>query len=154
MHCRILSVAVVATILAFQSYAEGHQARMIDEVMADTVTFAAAIDTQIRRIDDRAPLRDVETVLPDMANSSEWRFHSRQGGLLVAIPVTRNLTASEKYGGEREVVDVVERLIRQRGFSGRVQVVFIEPAAMALLAGPRYPQAFCHPQPPVVCTCH
>ncbi len=154
MHCRILGVAVIATILAFQSYAEGHQARMIDEVMADTVAFAAAIDTQIRRIDDRAPLRDVETVLPDMAHPSEWRFHSRQDGLLVAIPVTRNLTATEKYGGEREVVDVVERLIRQRGFSGRVQVVFIEPAAMALLVGPRYPQVFCHPQPPVACACH
>lgn len=154
MHCRFVTTAFVAGLLALPGHAEARQPRMIDEIMADTNGFAAAIDTQLRRGDDQAKLRNVDNVVPDMVPSPAWRFHAQRGGLLVAIPVTRNLTATEKYGGEREIVDIVERLTRQRGFSGRIRVVFIEPVSLALPARSLCPVACSGAETPMACACH
>lgn len=154
MHCRFLIVAFIAGSCAFSGHVVARQPRMVDEIMADTGQFASAIDAQLRRTDDRGGLRNIDNVAPDMSHASEWRFHSRHGGLLVAIPVNRNLTAAEKYGGEREIVDVVERLIRQRGMSGDIEVVFIEPAAFAPAFGTPCSLHSFRPQPPVACACH
>lgn len=71
-------------------------------------------------------LSAVEAALADPA---EWRFHRRPRGVLVAVPVARNLGAAEKYDGEDAVVNIVHRLIQQDDLAGRVEVVFIEPAA-------------------------
>lgn len=71
----------------------------------------------------------LSAVEPDLADPSEWRFHRRPRGVLVAVPVARNLGAVEKYDGEDAVINIVHRLIQQDDLAGRVEVVFIEPAA-------------------------
>lgn len=156
MHNQCLAVALNVLSIACAAAAGAGQPAMIDEIMADTAAFATSIDSKLRRPDDKGSTRAIETVLPNVVNPSGWRFHARHGGLLVAIPVTRNLTAAEKYGGESEIIDVVERLIRQRGISGRIEVVFIEPAALERVV--RVPVACCvcqpvAPPPSSACSC-
>lgn len=65
----------------------------------------------------------------DLVDPAEWRLNRRPRGVLVAVPVTRNLGGREKYDGEDAIVNIVHRLIDQDDLAGRVEVVFIEPAA-------------------------
>lgn len=124
----ISPVAILAVIFLALGTTQGSQPRMVDQILADPQAFAAEIEARVRAADAQKPavLTNVE---PELAPSAEWRFHPRYRGILIAIPVKRNLPAGDKYGGEAAIVDVVERLIRQRELTGRIEVVFIEPAA-------------------------
>ncbi|MFM9010592.1 MAG: hypothetical protein ACKON8_06930, partial [Planctomycetota bacterium] len=64
----------------------------------------------------------LKNVAVDLSSPSEWRFHPRDRGLLIAIPVNRNLLFHDKYSGEAAIIDIAERLIRQRDLSGRIDV--------------------------------
>lgn len=123
--------AVVILALTFLTLgeAQGRQPRKVDDILIDPHAFAAAIDAKIRAADAKKPAV-LQTIESELAPSGEWRFHPRYQGILIAIPVKRNLNAGDKYGGEAAIVDLVERLIRQRELTGRVEVVFIEPAAL------------------------
>lgn len=86
-----------------------------------------------------------------LAEASRWRFHRRPRGVLVAVPVARNLGALEKYDGEKAVINIVHRLIQQDDLVGRVEVVFIEPAAFECLG--RQAPPCCLPAAVVACGC-
>jgi len=113
----------------FTPTALGHQPRLVEDIMADTASFAGDIDKSLRReaAERSAILKAIE---PDIEDSSQWRFHPRGRSLLVAIPVKRNLLYAEKYSSEAAILDVIDRLIRQRDLSGRIDVVLIEPASL------------------------
>lgn len=125
MRCFTLPSAVVVTCL-LAGHAHAVQPRLVDDIMADPRAFAAQVEAKVQG-DDPDKSAVLKTVAPDLSASSQWRFHDHYRSLLIAIPVTRPLLAADKYAGEQAVVDVVERLIRQRGLSGPVEVVFIEP---------------------------
>jgi hypothetical protein len=113
----------------FTPTALGRQPLLVEDIMADTQSFAADIDKVLRRQGDAQPAV-IKSIEPDIEDSSQWRFHVRGRGILVAIPVKRNLLYAEKYSSEAAIVDVIERLIRQRDLSGRIEVVLIEPASL------------------------
>lgn len=71
-------------------------------------------------------LEDVRDV---MVPSSEWRWYSRDHGILLAIPVRERLGIAAKVEGEQALADIARRLLHQKGWANPpVQVVFIEPA--------------------------
>lgn len=86
-----------------------------------------------------------------LTDDSEWRFPRRPRGVLVAVPVVRNLGAREKYDGEQAIVNIVHRLIQQDDLAGRVEVVFIEPAAHECPVRPT--PACCIPAAVAACGC-
>jgi hypothetical protein len=126
---RCCLAAILFTMCSFFGVAHGGQPRLSDEILADPGTFASQIDAQLRR-NDATQSAVIKSIAPDLEDASQWRFHPRDRGLLVAIPVKRNLLVTDKYAGEAAIIDVIERLIRQRDLSGRVEVVFIEPASL------------------------
>ena len=98
------------------------------EVLANIDDIAEGVERQIRNPGsprDEAILDDVRGV---MAHASEWRWYSRDHGILLAIPVRERLGIGTRANAENLLADVVRRLIYQKG-SGNppVQVVFIEP---------------------------
>ena len=128
MTCRLLSIALICLSL-LTTTALGRQPRLVEDVMADTASFAGDIDKVLRReTDERSAV--LKAIEPDIEDSSQWRFHPRGRSLLVAIPVKRNLLYAEKYSSEAAILDVIDRLIRQRDLSGRIDVVLIEPASL------------------------
>jgi len=95
----------------------------------------------------------INAIERDIAEGSQWRFHRRTHGVLVAVPVARNLNAKEKYDGEAAIVNITHRLIQQDDLSGRIEVVFIEPAALQCpVRGPQI--VTCRAgHPPAACGC-
>jgi len=98
------------------------------EILANTDTIADGIDRLIKKPgtpQDEAILDDVSDV---MAHVSEWRWYSRDHGVLLAIPVRERLGIAARANAENLLADIVRRLIYQRGWGNPlVQVVFIEP---------------------------
>lgn len=67
-----------------------------------------------------ADVRDV------MTHASEWRWYSRDNGILLAIPIRERLGFAAKADGEKALADVVRRLINQAGWGNPpVQVVLV-----------------------------
>ena len=128
MRWYIFALQFIGLFVLSQAVTAG-QPRLAEEIMADTNSFAARIESKLRQDGDEQStiLKSIEQ---DIEDSSQWRFHPRGRGLLIAIPVKKNLLSTEKYSGEAAIVDLVERLIRQQDLSGRVEVVFIEPASL------------------------
>lgn len=99
-----------------------------ERILADTDTLASELQMQISEA--RGPgqsivLDDVRSV---MSHSSEWRWYSRDHGILVAIPVRERLGIGSKVDGEKALEDIVRRLVNQNGWGNPpVQVIFIEP---------------------------
>lgn len=97
-----------------------------DEILSDRASFAAQIEAHLRRDDDVQPAA-LQAVKRLVTPSSQWRFHPRGRGVLIAIPVRRSVLVQEKSSGEAAVRDIVERMIRQRGLTTPIEVVFVEP---------------------------
>lgn len=122
-------LTVLTTITLCTATARCEQPRFPDSILADTSSFAADIDKALRREGD-AQSATLKAIAPDLEDSSQWRFHPRGRSLLIAIPVKKNLLYAEKYGSEAAILDVIDRLTRQRDLSGRIDVVLIEPASL------------------------
>lgn len=99
-----------------------------DEFLSDAASLATQIEAHLRRDDDVQPA-ELQAVKRLVTPSSQWRFHPRGRGVLIAIPVRRSMLAREKSSGEAAVRDVVERMIRQRDLTTPIEVVFVEPTA-------------------------
>jgi hypothetical protein len=70
----------------------------------------------------------VEEIRDSLTDPSNWRWHYRDHGLLLGIPVNERLGMLSSYYGEKVLADIVRRLINQKGWGNpRVQVVFVEP---------------------------
>jgi hypothetical protein len=98
------------------------------EILANTDTIADGLARLIKNPgnpQDEAIFDDVSDV---MAHESEWRWYSRDHGVLLAIPVRERLGIAARANAENLLADIVRRLIYQRGWGNPpVQVVFIEP---------------------------
>lgn len=78
-----------------------------------------------RKSRDSVLLEDIRDV---MVPAPEWRWYSRDHGILLAIPVRERLGIAEKVEGEQALADIARRLLHQKGWANPpVQVVFIEP---------------------------
>lgn len=98
------------------------------EILANTDSIAEGLAQLISKPgtpQDEAIFDDVSDV---MAHASEWRWYSRDRGVLLAIPVRERLGIAARANAENLLADIVRRLIYQRGWGNPpVQVVFIEP---------------------------
>lgn len=121
-----------------------------DDILASSASFAAQVVAQIQR-DDSVQSATLQGVKRLVTPASEWRFHSRGRGILIAIPVRRSVLAQEKSSGEAAVKDIVERMIRQRDLATPVEVVFVEPTAPSRPVAAVTPcETVCEPLP---CQC-
>ena len=98
------------------------------EILANTDSVAEGLERMMRKPGnprDEAIFADVKDV---MAHSSEWRWYSRDKGILLAIPVRERLGIAYRVTAEDHLADIIRRLIYQKGWGNPpVQVVFIEP---------------------------
>lgn len=98
------------------------------EILANADSVAEGLERMIKNPGnprDEAIFSDVRDV---MAHSSEWRWYSRDKGILLAIPVRERLGIADRATAEDQLADIVRRLIYQKGWANPpVQVVFIEP---------------------------
>jgi hypothetical protein len=86
-----------------------------------------ATRTEVKRTGNQLRIAMFDDVRDVVAHASEWRWFSRDNGVLLAIPVRERLGISAKVEGERALAEVVRRLINQAGWgSPPVQVVLIE----------------------------
>lgn len=87
-----------------------------------------AARTEVKRTGNQRRIAALDDVRDVMAHASEWTWYSRDGGVLLAIPVRERLGITAKAEGERALADVVRRLINQAGWGNQpVQVILIEP---------------------------
>jgi len=98
------------------------------QILANAGTIAESLDKQISRVRDprlAVVLGDVRAAMPD---PSEWRWYSRDHGILLAVSVRERLGIAAKVDGTKALADIVRRLINQNGWGNPdVQVVLIEP---------------------------
>lgn len=98
------------------------------EILANTDTVAEGLERMVKKPGnsrDEAIFADVSDV---MAHASEWRWYSRDRGILLAIPVRERLGIAAQATAEEHLADIVRRLIYQQGWGDPpVQVIFIEP---------------------------
>jgi hypothetical protein len=98
------------------------------EVLAQTDTLAEDLSRQITTLRNPAEAAAIDDVRDVLSQAPEWRWYSRDHGILLAIPVRERLGLVARYDGEAALADVVRRLINQKGWGNPpVQVVFIEP---------------------------
>jgi hypothetical protein len=98
------------------------------EILDNSSDVAEALVRQIKNLRNPTEAAVVDDVRDSLTHSSEWRWYSRDHGLLLAIPVKERLSVFTSYDGEKVLADVVRRLINQKGWGNPpVQVVFIEP---------------------------
>lgn len=120
------------------------------EILEDSSELADAVVRQIKSLRDPAETMVVENIQDVLTPATEWRWYSRDHGLLLAIPVTQRVGTVTAVDAEKVFADVVRRLINQRGWGNpRVQVVFIEPRLPPPMA-----RSIFHVRPcPIVATC-
>ena len=130
-----------------------------EQILAGTGTITAELETQLAKPRDPRQAIMLDDVRSVMAHASEWRWYSRDHGILIAIPVRERLGISAKVNGEDALEDIVRRLVNQNGWGNPpVQVVFIEPEPPHV--GPRIPclvvEACSAPAraPVAACGCH
>lgn len=76
---------------------------------------------------ERTPSR-LDDAVDIMAAPSEWRWYSRDHGILLAIPVRERLPIGTKRASEDAIADSLRRLANEQGYRNPpVQVVLIEP---------------------------
>jgi hypothetical protein len=107
-----------------------------ENILANRDSIAESLDKQISRIDDprlAVVLQDVRAAATD---PSEWRWYSRDHGILLAISVRERLGIAEHVEGAKALADIVRRLINQNGWGNpSVQVVLIEPESPIIGGG-------------------
>lgn len=102
------------------------------EILASGAVLSADVARQIETLRDPYEAEIVDDVRDVLADSYEWRWYFRDGGILLAIPVKERLALLAGYDREQVFADVVRRLINQKGFGNPpVQVVFVEPRELS-----------------------
>lgn len=128
---RVAMCAAVALVAARLSAAAPHGADAALRLPAMMPGIDTLVDTaakQVRRSGDASRIAAFDDVRDVMALASEWRWYSRDNGILLAIPVRERLGIPAKIEGESALADVVRRLINQAGWGNPpVQVVLVEP---------------------------
>mgnify|MGYP006269811285 CR=1 FL=1 len=109
-----------------------------------------AATTEIKRTGNPSRIAEFDDVRDVMAHASEWRWYSRDNGILLAIPIRERLGITAKAEGEKALANVVRRLINQAGWGNPpVQVILVEDEA------PRHKVTPCQPcresEPPAPC---
>ena len=98
------------------------------QILANADSIAESLDKQITRVSDPRLAVVLEDVRAMAADPSEWRWYSRDHGILLAISVRERLGIAAKVDGAKALADIVRRLINQNGWGNpHVQVVLIEP---------------------------
>ena len=106
------------------------------------VANAPAVTAELRQVVQADDTREGEELKALVDADTDWRVYYRDRQLLFAIPVRKNLLASEKVAGERNAAELA-RVVLQQNFSrmlalengsqgldaDAVRVVFIEPDA-------------------------
>ena len=85
-----------------------------------------AATLEVKRTGSPSQIAAFDDVRDVMAHASEWRWYTRDSGILLAIPVRERLGIAAKVEGETALADVVRRLINQAGWGNPpVQVVLV-----------------------------
>ena len=85
-----------------------------------------AAGTEVKRSGKASRIAAFDDVRDVMAHASEWRWYSRDNGILLAIPIRERLGITAKAEGEKALADVVRRLINQAGWGNPpVQVLLV-----------------------------
>lgn len=101
--------------------------RLADRIVAESGSLGADAQRKIADSDDVA-LADASE---KMEHASQWRYYSRDRGVMVAIPMKQRLNYADRLVAEKKVADLFESLVYQRedqSVKGAIRVVFIEPA--------------------------
>jgi hypothetical protein len=127
-------------------------------ILADTDAIGEDVMRQIRTLRNPLEAAVIEDISDVMSHASEWRWYSRDHGILLAIPVRERLGILADVNGEQVLADVVRRLINQRGLGNPpVRVVLIEPEEPARVVSPAAWQASVSPAfvgaVPAACAC-
>jgi hypothetical protein len=122
------AVALAAARLSVAAPQGAAVSAWMPEGMPGIDTLADTTAKQVRRSGDPSRIAAFDDVRDVMSHASEWRWYSRDNGILLAIPVRERLGIPAKVEGENELADVIRRLINQAGWGNPpVQVVLIEP---------------------------
>ena len=98
------------------------------QILTNSDTIAEGLARQIKSLRNPAEADQIDDIRDVMNASTEWRWYSRDHGILLAIPVKERLEMLSSYNGEKILADVVRRLINQNGWGNPpVKVVLIEP---------------------------
>lgn len=102
---------------------------------ADTI--AENLERQIAASRDPGLAVILDDLRSVMTPPAEWRWYSRDHGILLAISVREQLGIATKAEGEKALADIVRRLINQNGWGNPpVQVVLREPEIVFLKPRP------------------
>ena len=128
------------------------------EILADTDSLGDDVMRQMRSLRNPYEAAAIDDISDVMAHASEWRWYSRDRGILLAIPVRERLGMLADINGEQVLADVVRRLINQRGLGNPpVRVVLIEPEEPTRVVSPATWQASTVPglvgAVPAACAC-
>jgi hypothetical protein len=102
--------------------------RLADRIIADSDAYGVDAQRKIAESTD-SDLADVSDVID---HASQWRYYSRDRGVMVAIPVKQRLNYADRVEAEKKIASIYERLVNQREdqpIEGAIRVVFIEPAS-------------------------
>ena len=99
-----------------------------------------AASTEVKRTGNPSRIAEFDDVRDVMTHATEWRWYSRDNGILLAIPIRERLGIVARAEGEKTLADVVRRLINQAGWGNPpVQVILVgteEPCHQRLLCPP------------------
>lgn len=126
---RGLLLLIAASVALPQSIA----AELPNSVTDDPSAFSASVIKTL--------LNENADAFADIANalepSHDWRYYVRDGGMLMAASVHKNIELGRLYACQSAIAGVAERLIQQGDDSPtKVRVVLIEPAIQDLLTAP------------------
>jgi len=120
--------ALAAARLPAAALQDADAALRLPAMMPGIDTLIETAAKQVRRSGDASRIAAFEDVRDVMAHASEWRWYSRDTGILLAIPVRERLGIPARIEGESALADVVRRLINQAGWGNPpVQVLLVEP---------------------------
>jgi hypothetical protein len=156
-----ISVPMLLGALALGSYLSAAPASIPQDVAATILADSADLGERIRdQLSGQTGTNNpgIRGIRADLEDPSQWRYYSRDRGILIAISVKRNLYYADKQAGELAIAEIVERLIQQKNdvsVAGGIRVIFIEPDAVQPYL--RSPRIVCpcvtEPAAPAECPC-